>query len=57
MTSSDKAGYVARVYREYRGFTFVIGPWAARFSFDRRGWLANGSHWFSGWHRWEDDLA
>ena len=44
-----------RVFRERRGFTLVIGPWAARFSWSRSGHFANGSRWFTGWHRWGDD--
>lgn len=44
-----------RIIRERRGFHVVVGEWAARLSFDRSGWFANGSHWFSGWHRWRED--
>lgn len=30
-----------------------VGPWQARFAWDRAGVFGNGSRWFSGWHRWE----
>lgn len=44
-----------RVFRDPVGFHIFIGPWAARFSWSRQGHFANGSHYFTGWHRWAED--
>ena len=44
-----------RFYRDPRGFQVFVGPWAARVSWSRTGCFANGSRWFTGWHRWRED--
>lgn len=49
------AAWRPRFIREHDGFMVYIGPWAARFSWSRRGYFVNGSRWFSGWSRWTDE--
>jgi hypothetical protein len=44
-----------RIFRDRKGFHAFVGPWVARFSWDRQGYFVNGSHWFSGWHSWAED--
>lgn len=44
-----------RVYRDPVGLHLFVGPWACSVSWSRRGYFANGSHYFTGWHRWAED--
>lgn len=44
-----------RIFRDPRAVTVVIGPWAGRVNWARTARFANGSRWFSGWHRWAED--
>jgi len=66
MSDSEQAGrrgngvsespFSFRFFREPRGFTVVVGPWAGRFNFARTTRFGNGARWFSGWHRWREDV-
>ena len=39
------------------GVYIAVGPWWARLNWRSfPGTYANGSRWFSGWHRWDDEL-
>ena len=44
-----------RIYRDLPGLQVFVGPWSCRVALDRSGYFANGSHYFSGWHRWRED--
>lgn len=44
-----------RILRQNHGFLVQIGPWLASFSWGKLSHYANGSRWFSGWHRWQED--
>lgn len=35
-----------------RAAMVYVGPWAARLNWSLGARFANGSRWFSGWHRW-----